>query len=112
MNEVFVTGYIPADAEKAYTPAGAPKLQFDMKLRDSEGAETVQKMTVDDPLLVQKYEPLLTSGRVAIVKGELISKPFYKLNVLSGYIRLVRVLKAEFPNRTNASKPADQENAA
>lgn len=110
MNARFFTGYLPRDAEEAWSPATAqhgplPRLVFDVNLKDSAGVEFLDKCVVDDPLLIQEYRPLLTAGRAVIVQGEQTARGFYRRGVLEGYVREVRVFRMEFPNRGKRLEP-------
>lgn len=116
MNARFFTGYLPRDAEEAWSPATAehgplPRLVFDVTLKDSAGVEFQDKCVVDDPRLIHEYRALLTAGRAVIVQGEQTARGFYRRGVLEGYVREVRIFKMEFPNR-GGKRPEPDEAAA
>jgi hypothetical protein len=115
MNTRFFTGFVPSDAVAATVPATATtapvrKLVFDVVIRDSRGVEFPEKCEVDDPELVKKYEPLLTSGRVVVCEGEQTAYEFRDHGVLKGWRRQVRLRRIEFPDRS-AKKTTDEKPA-
>lgn len=118
MNTRFFTGYLPKDADEAWSPATKdhgpePRLVFTVRLKDSRGVEFEDKCMVDDAALIADYRPLLTAGRAVIVQGEQTAREFYKKGVFEGWVREVRVQKMEFPHRgkpkaETTEQPAEQ----
>ncbi len=102
MNKVFFSGYLPADADRRVTPAGDVKLMFDVRLMDGRGVESTQKCVLDEAPLVREYEALLTPGRAVFAEGELTAHAWVEHGRTKAYIREVRVLRMEFPNRSAA----------
>lgn len=98
---------------EAWRPAapGRPatkQLTFELRNKDSRGAEVVHKVVVDQPELMEHAGPYLTSGRTVFVHGELVSRPFedQRTGVLKGYVREIRALAIEIPHR-GKQQPAE-----
>ena len=113
MNIVVISGYLPADATEAWSPATkeAPsqmRLLFEVRIKDSHGFEFPEKCIVESSEAIREWQPLLTAGRAVLIHGEQTSNPFYKNGVLSGYVRKVRVFRAEFPNRSGKKIEEEQ----
>ncbi|PAW75148.1 MAG: hypothetical protein B9S38_02360 [Verrucomicrobiia bacterium Tous-C4TDCM] len=105
MNTRIFTGYIPADAEGAYSPATAtapaqPRLIFEVITRNSRKIEYPEKCVIDDPALIAEYRDLCTTGRVVLVQGEGTARPYYERDRIKGYVRETIVTHMEFPDRS------------
>lgn len=99
MNDVVISGYLPADAVVRTTPNGQQKLTCEIISQDGRVAPVEVKCEIERPDLVQNMEPLLVRGRAVLVRGELAMRPVREAGVLRYMARFVRVLEIEVPNR-------------
>lgn len=114
MNKRFFTGWLPVDAERAYAPAtaeraAAPRLVFEVTIKDSAGVEFPEKCFIDDARLIAAHADRLTAGAAVCIEGEQTARPWHDRGVLKGFVREVRVLGIDIPNR--AGKPRKEEKA-
>lgn len=98
MNCVLCTGWIQSAATLAYTPGGRQKLTFLLMVASkiSGGQPTPWQCEVEEEALIQTAEPMLTSGRALIVKGELCGRPYTEKGVLKGFSRYLAINAIEF----------------
>lgn len=114
MNKRFFTGWLPKDAESAWRPRSAdheavPLLVFEVLMKDSAGVEFPEKCFIDDARLIAAHGERLTAGAAVMVEGEQTARPWHERGVLKGFVREVRVLGLEVPNR--AGKPRKEDKA-
>jgi hypothetical protein len=117
MNFSFQSGWLHGDATEAWRPAVAGRLAqrvltFELRNKDSRGAEVVHRVVVDETGLIERAGPHLTSGRTVLLHGELISRPVtdQRTGFLKGYVREIRALAIEIPNRARMA-PEEAEGA-
>lgn len=108
MTTATATGYLTRGAERAYTPTGQAKLIFDLVI-----SEVPWRCEIEDPVLMERAEPLLTAGRGLIIQGELAGRPYIERGVTKGFTRYLRIHQAEFvrPDRSNKVGAAEEEGA-
>ncbi|WP_404422948.1 hypothetical protein [Nibricoccus sp. IMCC34717] len=106
MNFCSQSGHLRGDAHEAWSPPAPSqparkRLFFELWNKDSRGHEVNHKIVVDEPNLIGAVERYLTAGRTVFVHGELTSRPFESQGVIKGYVREIRALAIEVPNRSN-----------
>lgn len=104
MNTVLLTGWLMKPAEKAYTPAGVARLVFELNVKQSDGEIIPWHCELTGDAQIAHAEPLAGPGRPLIVQAELCGRPYLKHGVQAGWTRYLRVIAAEFPNRSGAMK--------
>lgn len=100
MNFAGATGFLIKHGERACTPQGVEKLLFDVLIYTGSGQRIPWHCEVDQKELLDKYQPLLTPGRSIILQAELDGREFRERGVHKGWVRFLRVTKAEFPDRS------------
>lgn len=104
MNAVMVTGYLNGDAKIGYTPAQVRKAVFDLVVDIGGGAHVPWRCEIEDDTLIARSEPYLTSGRPVILKCELSGRPYEERGVQKSWTKFLRVVAAEFPQRSAPKK--------
>lgn len=105
MNIVCVTGYLLGAAEERWTPERVRKLTFDFVVLGRRETRVPYQCEIEDPSLIERAYGLLTAGRACTLRCELDGRPFVgKGDVQKGWSRFLKVLEAEFPDRSSPKK--------
>lgn len=95
INSVILTGYLPGDATARCSPGGQRRLDFELRTTDSQGAESVQRLYIDDTGMMGRMERRLIAGAAVIVQGELTSRPYEQQGVVKSYVREIRATRID-----------------
>lgn len=109
MNTTIATGWLVKEASTAYTPSGTKRLVFETIIRQQDGETVPWHCEIADPELMKRAEPLLGPGRPVILQAELCARPYLKHGIASGMIRYLRVIAAEFPDRSGARRQEEEQ---